>query len=64
MVWMIVILILPLLASDDQDLSKHNPPYWVWQGKFSSLVWITSHMLVGFLDGTMKSMVGLDVVKK
>lgn len=47
-----------------KDLSKHNAPYWVWRGKFSLLVRIASHLPVGFLDRSMKTMVGLDVVER
>ncbi|KAI0904734.1 hypothetical protein F4823DRAFT_633729 [Ustulina deusta] len=47
-----------------KELSKRNPPHWVWKGKFSTLVRIASHLPVGSLDGLMKRMVGLDVVGK
>ncbi|KAK3943814.1 putative IBR finger domain protein [Diplogelasinospora grovesii] len=47
-----------------KELGKRNPPYWVWRGKFATLVRILSHLPIGFMDGTMKSMVGLDVVEK
>ncbi|TGJ82168.1 hypothetical protein E0Z10_g6614 [Xylaria hypoxylon] len=47
-----------------KELSKRNPPHWVWKGKFSTLVRIASHLPVGSLDGSMKSMVGLDVVEQ
>ncbi|KAI1278203.1 hypothetical protein F5Y07DRAFT_361054 [Xylaria sp. FL0933] len=47
-----------------KELSKRNPPHWVWKGKFSTIVRVASHLPVGMLDGTMKSMVGLDVVEK
>lgn len=45
-----------------KDLSKPNPSHWVWQGKFSTLVRIASHLPVGILDSSMRAMVGLDVV--
>ncbi|KAI0532990.1 hypothetical protein GGR58DRAFT_488355 [Xylaria digitata] len=47
-----------------KELSKRNPPHWVWKGKFSTLVRIASHLPVGSLDGSMKGMVGLDVVEQ
>ncbi|KAI1357454.1 hypothetical protein F5Y08DRAFT_324314 [Xylaria arbuscula] len=47
-----------------KELSKRNPPYWVWKGKFSTIVRLASHLPVGTLDGTMKGLVGLDVVEK
>ncbi|KAK5626609.1 hypothetical protein RRF57_002324 [Xylaria bambusicola] len=47
-----------------KELSKRNPPHWVWKGKFSTIVRIASHLPVGMLDGTMKGLVGLDVVEK
>lgn len=47
-----------------KDLSKRNPPYWVWQGKFALLVRIASHLPVGILDSSMKTMVGLDKVEQ
>ncbi|KIA75787.1 hypothetical protein HK57_00401 [Aspergillus ustus] len=46
------------------DLSRRNPPHWVWRGKFSTIVRLASHLPVGALDGTMKKMVGLDVVQR
>ena len=47
-----------------KDLSKSNPPHWVWKGKFSTIVRIASHLPIGTLDSTIKSKVGLDVVEK
>ncbi|KAI1125563.1 hypothetical protein F5Y10DRAFT_227619 [Nemania abortiva] len=47
-----------------KELSKRNPPHWVWKGKFSTIVRVASHLPIGTLDGTMKTMVGLDVVEK
>ncbi|KAL2842618.1 IBR finger domain protein [Aspergillus pseudodeflectus] len=46
------------------DLSKLNPPHWVWRGKFSTIVRLASHLPVGVLDSSMKKMVGLDVVQR
>ncbi|KAK4033381.1 putative IBR finger domain protein [Parachaetomium inaequale] len=45
-------------------LSRRNPPHWVWQGKFSTIVRIASHLPVGFFDGMMKSIAGLDVLER
>ncbi|KAI1419080.1 hypothetical protein F5Y12DRAFT_310574 [Xylaria sp. FL1777] len=47
-----------------KELSKSNPPHWVWKGKFSTIVRIASHLPIGSLDGPMKAMVGLDAVEK
>lgn len=47
-----------------KDFSKRNPPYWVWQGKFLTLLRIASHLPVGPLDSSMKRMVGLDEVER
>lgn len=47
-----------------QNLSKPKQSYWIWGGKFSMLVRLASHLPVGFLDRSMKSMVGLDVVEQ
>jgi NAD(P)-dependent dehydrogenase (short-subunit alcohol dehydrogenase family) len=46
------------------DLGKPNAPFWIWRGKFSKIVRLVSHLPVGDLDGSMKNMVGLDVVEK
>ena len=47
-----------------KDLSKPNPSYWLWRGKYSSLVRMASFLPVGFLDSSIKSKVGLDVVER
>ncbi|KAI0973354.1 hypothetical protein F4678DRAFT_477810 [Xylaria arbuscula] len=47
-----------------KELSKQNPPHWVWKGKFSTIVRVASHLPIGALDRSMKSLVGLDVVEK
>lgn len=47
-----------------KDLGKPNPTYWVWKGKFSTIVWIASFLPIGFLDGSIRSKVGLDVVER
>ncbi|KAL2785086.1 IBR finger domain protein [Aspergillus keveii] len=46
------------------QVSRRRPPYWVWAGKFSGLVWWGSLFPVGFFDRFMKRMVGLDVVER
>ncbi|PFH62271.1 hypothetical protein XA68_14402 [Ophiocordyceps unilateralis] len=46
------------------DLGKSNPPHWLWRGKYSTLVRLASFLPVGFLDGSIKSKVGLDVVER
>jgi NAD(P)-dependent dehydrogenase (short-subunit alcohol dehydrogenase family) len=45
-------------------LSRRDPPHWVWQGKFSTIVRIASLLPVGFFDGMMKSLTGLDVLEQ
>ena len=47
-----------------KDLGKPNPSYWVWRGKYSSLVRMASFLPVGFLDRSIKSKVGLDVIER
>ncbi|PHH80579.1 hypothetical protein CDD80_838 [Ophiocordyceps camponoti-rufipedis] len=46
------------------DLSKSNPPHWLWRGKHAALVRFASFLPIGFLDSTVKSMVGLDIVER
>ncbi|KAF2685181.1 IBR finger domain protein [Lentithecium fluviatile CBS 122367] len=45
-------------------LSKSNPSYWVWGGKWSTTVWASTFLPVGLMDWITKPMVGLDVVEK
>ncbi|KAL4872108.1 hypothetical protein BDV12DRAFT_183347 [Aspergillus spectabilis] len=40
------------------DLSKRKSPYWVSQGKFSTTIWLASHLPAGAFDGTMKKLLG------
>ncbi|KAJ0422999.1 IBR finger domain protein [Aspergillus carlsbadensis] len=40
------------------DLSRRNPPHWIWRGKFSTIVRLASHLPVGALDGSMKKWLG------
>ncbi|KAJ0426750.1 hypothetical protein BJY00DRAFT_306745 [Aspergillus carlsbadensis] len=47
-----------------RELGKRNPAYWIWAGKFSSLVRWGSLLPLGFFDRVMKRMVGLDVVER
>ncbi|KAL5339736.1 IBR finger domain protein [Aspergillus crustosus] len=47
-----------------RDLSKRNPSHWVWKGQYSTLAWLGSLLPVGFFDGTMKKMVGLDILER
>ncbi|RDA93320.1 hypothetical protein CP533_2031 [Ophiocordyceps camponoti-saundersi (nom. inval.)] len=46
------------------DLGKSKPSHWLWRGKYSTLVRLASFLPVGFLDGSIKSKVGLDVVER
>jgi len=47
-----------------RKLSKSDPPHWVWAGKSSTLVWLATFLPVGFLDGVIRKMTGLDDVEK
>lgn len=47
-----------------QGLSKSTPPYWLWRGKFMTLVRFASHLPIGFFDSTVKKLTGLDVVER
>ncbi|KAF2108649.1 IBR finger domain protein [Lophiotrema nucula] len=47
-----------------KKLSKSNPPHWVWAGKSSRLVWLATFMPVGFIDGAVKQMTGLNDVER
>jgi 1-acylglycerone phosphate reductase len=46
------------------DLLKKNPPANIWRGSQAWLVWVGTMLPFGFLDGTVKKLVGLDVVEK
>jgi len=46
------------------DLSKRSPSYWIFRGKGSTFIWLATFLPVGFLDGMMKRLAGLDVVKR
>lgn len=46
------------------DLSKSNPPAQIWRGANASSVWIASLLPVGWLDGMLKKMSGLDLVER
>ncbi|KAK0624086.1 hypothetical protein B0T14DRAFT_192947 [Immersiella caudata] len=46
------------------SLGKKNPSYWLYSGKFSSLVRFASLLPTGTFDFMMKPMVGLDVLEK
>jgi 1-acylglycerone phosphate reductase len=47
-----------------KDLSKSAPPYWIWGGKYSTLMRIVTFLPIGALDGLIKAKVGLDVVER
>ncbi|KAF7553417.1 hypothetical protein G7Z17_g3668 [Cylindrodendrum hubeiense] len=47
-----------------KDLEKRNPPHWVWQGQYASLVRVSSLLPIGMMDGFMKSKLGLDVLER
>ncbi|KAK0731883.1 IBR finger domain protein [Lasiosphaeris hirsuta] len=46
------------------DLSRAEPPYWIWRGKFAALVRLTNFLPIGFMDGKMKKLSGLDTVER
>jgi len=46
------------------DLSKKKPPYWIWRGKFSTLVWLAGFLPVGALDSISKSVSGMGLMEK
>lgn len=47
-----------------KDISKTNPPLWVWRGQHATTAWLGSFLPVGALDGTLRKMTRLDVVEK
>ncbi|RFU76462.1 ibr finger domain [Trichoderma arundinaceum] len=47
-----------------KDLSKANPPLWVWRGKHATAARIGSFLPVGALDSAYKSRTGLDEVSR
>ena len=46
------------------DLMKENPPPNIWRGTSAWLVWFGTKLPFGWLDGTVKKIVGLDVVEQ
>ncbi|CAF9918654.1 MAG: hypothetical protein GOMPHAMPRED_001587 [Gomphillus americanus] len=46
------------------DLMKKNPPALIWRGESAWLSRIASILPHGLLDGTLKKLVGLDIVEK
>lgn len=47
-----------------QGLSKSTPPYWLWRGTFTSIIRFATLLPIGFMDGTIKKLTGLDVLEK
>ncbi|KAJ5179440.1 hypothetical protein N7492_002650 [Penicillium capsulatum] len=47
-----------------KSVSKRQPPYWVWGGKYATVMRLASILPIGFLDFAMKKVVGLDVVER
>lgn len=45
-------------------LSKKSPSYWIFSGKYSTMIRIGTMLPIGTFDGMAKSMVGLDVLEK
>jgi 1-acylglycerone phosphate reductase len=46
------------------DILRKNPPPNIWRGTSAWLVWFGTKLPFGWLDGTVKKMVGLDVVEE
>jgi 1-acylglycerone phosphate reductase len=46
------------------DLSSSNPPHQLWRGKYAFEARIAGLLPTGWLDGTVASMVGIDVLNK
>lgn len=47
-----------------KELNKRSPPYWVWAGKFASIIRLASLLPLGVFDRVMKRMCALDVVER
>jgi NAD(P)-dependent dehydrogenase (short-subunit alcohol dehydrogenase family) len=47
-----------------KDLSKSNPPAQVWRGGSANVMWLSTFLPVGALDGMLKKMGGLDVFEQ
>lgn len=47
-----------------KDISRAKPSHWVWRGNFTALMRIASLLPIGWMDSSLKSMTGLDVVKQ
>lgn len=46
------------------DLGKKKPPYLIWGGKFSTLVWLAGFLPIGSLDSIGKSISGMALLEK
>ncbi|KAK5074620.1 NADPH-dependent 1-acyl dihydroxyacetone phosphate reductase [Exophiala xenobiotica] len=46
------------------DLSKDNPPLIIWRGDSATKAWLASFAPLGFTDGLLKKISGLDVVEQ
>ena len=47
-----------------KDISKTNPPLWIWRGQHATTAWLGSFLPVGALDVTLRKMTRLDVVEE
>ena len=47
-----------------KDISRPKPSHWVWRGKYTLMVRLGTLLPVGWLDGSLRSMTGLDVVSR
>jgi 1-acylglycerone phosphate reductase len=47
-----------------KDLNRPNPPHWVFRGTNALLARVLALLPVGFVDGTVKKMSGLDVFER
>lgn len=52
------------MAATATSSSSPRPPHWIWRGKYSTIIRITSLFPVGWFDRLVKRMVGLDVLER
>lgn len=47
-----------------KDVDRKNPPHWVWRGAMATQARLGALLPIGWLDGMVKGMTGLDVLEK
>lgn len=47
-----------------KKLSRRNPTHWIWEGTYSTMAWMATFLPVGFMDGYVKKLVGLDLIEQ